>query len=105
MSIGHCRFRWFFISTVLLISSVAWAQPSVDVLNDAYDRLVALDEATLSLPRKDRLQRLADAYNAALRRYSTLHALPTSPGRAWKHCRGQASALPITLTTSAICSK
>ncbi|UAU34070.1 hypothetical protein JH261_03745 [Xanthomonas campestris pv. incanae] len=65
MSIGHCRFRWFFISTVLLISSVAWAQPSVDVLNDAYDRLVALDEATLSLPRKDRLQRLADAYNAA----------------------------------------
>ncbi|MFC7520177.1 hypothetical protein ACFQS6_08190 [Xanthomonas populi] len=63
MSIGQYRFRWVLAPVFLLVTWVCRAQGPAEPLNDAYRRLVELDDATLSLPRNERLQRLADAYD------------------------------------------
>ncbi|MCL1501070.1 hypothetical protein [Xanthomonas nasturtii] len=65
MSIDRRRCSCVFFPIILLASGMVWAQPSIESFNKAYDQLVALDDATLSLPREERLQRLTDAYNAA----------------------------------------
>ncbi|WP_230430397.1 hypothetical protein [Xanthomonas melonis] len=63
VSIGLERWRWVLAVLVFVAACGAGAHPQVESLNAAYDRLVALDDATLSLPREQRLQRLADAYD------------------------------------------
>lgn len=68
MWIGCYRLQWVF-ALVALVALVAVcgasAQPRVDALSQAFDRLVTLDRETFELPPKERRQRLADAYDAA----------------------------------------